>query len=194
MGFAAKQWILAIAVLLTLPTGALGQKGLASGTSDRDQGLWWSVSMGAAGTRFTCDLCQNDRDLGPSVEVAIGTYAESGFRVGVDGGAWTHLQGDLRQSIYRAGVTAQLHPKAGSGFYLTGGFGWSGYRAGTFRSDIPRLTMGAGWDLPLGSSWVVGNSVVLDAASYGSLKNGNIAVARSVGLSVVRFGVHLRHR
>ena len=150
--------------------------------------------MGAAGTRLTCDLCERGRDLGPSVELAAGTYAGEGFRVGVDGGMWSHLQDDVREAVYRAGITAQVHPRSGSGLYLAGGLGWSGYRSGSFRIDTPRVSVGAGWDLPLASGWVVGNSVLLDAASFGSLKNGSVAVARGVGLSVVRFGVYLRRR
>ena len=107
---------------------------------------------------------------------------------------WTHGDGEVRESVYRAGLTAQLHPRAGSGLHVLAGLGWSGYRAEGFGYDAARLTLGAGWDLPLGGPWVLGNSVTLDAASFGSLRNEAAQVASSVGLSVVRFGVYIRRQ
>ena len=73
-------------------------------------------------------------------------------------------------------------------------WGGPGYRAEGFGYDAARLTLGAGWDLPLGGPWVLGNSVTLDAASFGSLRNEAAQVASSVGLSVVRFGVYIRRQ
>ena len=85
---------------------------------------------------------------------------------------------------------------AGSGFHLIGGLGWSGYRAGDLASDVVRVSLGAGWDLPIpvGERWRVGSMVLLDAASFGGLRGGETPVASEVGLSVVRFGVYVRRR
>lgn len=166
-------------------------------------GMWWSVSAAAAGTRLACDICDPTRDAGPAIEAAIGTHASPAVRVGVDGGAWTFRDGDFRESVLTAGVIAEVHPRRGSGLHLIGGLGWSGYRANDtdpapdqdgFRYDGVRLRLGAGWDLPLGSTWSVGNRVTLDASSLGTLKDEDTPIARSVGLSVVRFGIYLRHR
>ena len=77
---------------------------------------------------------------------------------------------------------------------MIGGVGWAGYRVEDIGYDSVRLLLGVGWDLPLAGSWIVGNRVVLDAASFGSLENEGTTVARSVGLSVLRAGVYLRHR
>jgi hypothetical protein len=78
--------------------------------------------------------------------------------------------------------------------YVIGGFGWSGYRAEEFRYDAPRLSVGAGWDLPFLPGWFVGNEVVVDAASLGALKHDDTTVARQVGLSTVRLSIHIRQR
>lgn len=166
-------------------------------------GMWWSVSAAAAGARLACDICDATRDAGPAIEAAIGTHASPVVRFGVDGGAWTFREDDFRETVLTAGVVAEVHPRAGSGLHLIGGLGWSGYRANDidpapdqdgFRYDALRLRLGAGWDLPLTSTWSVGNRVTLDASSLGTLKDEDTPIARSVGLSVVRFAIYLRHR
>ncbi|MBT8488687.1 MAG: hypothetical protein HKN72_12735 [Gemmatimonadetes bacterium] len=157
-------------------------------------GLWWGASVQGGGTRLTCDFCDRSRKLGGALEAAIGAYASPQLRVGVEAGVWTRSDDDVREDVYTAGVVAELYPSRDSGLHLVGGVGWSGYRAGDFALDAPRIRLGAGWDLPVASSWVVGNRILLDAASYGSLDNDGDSVARPVGLSMVRFGVYVRRR
>ena len=156
--------------------------------------LWIGVAIGGGGTRLTCDLCQSARDLGPTVDVALGSYARGDLRIGVEAGGWTHDDEEGREKVYRAGVVAYLQPQPDGGAYLTGGFGWSHYQTGDFRYDAPRLTLGAGWDHALGARLRIGNQLTLDAASFGSLRNSEVAVARNVGLSVVRVSIQLYRR
>jgi len=181
--------------MLALPSAALAQSG--------PSGMWWSLSAAAAGARLACDICDPTRDAGPALEVAIGTHASPQVRVGVDAGAWTFRDDDFRERIITAGVVAEVHPRPGSGLHLIGGLGWSGYRANVvdpapdqlgFEYDGLRLRLGAGWDLPLTTSWSVGNRLTVDASSLGTLKDEEVPIARSVGLSVVRFAIYLRHR
>jgi hypothetical protein len=74
------------------------------------------VAAGAGAARLTCDLCA-PRDLGPSVHIGAGADASPWLRVGVEAGGWTHLEEELevRETVYRAGVTAQFHPRATAG-------------------------------------------------------------------------------
>lgn len=143
---------------------------------------------------LSCTICDPERELGPAVSAAFGTYANRVLRVGLEAGGWAHDDGDIREKVYRAGVVAQLHPRPGSGLHIVGGLGWSGYRAELYTYDAVRMTLGAGWDLPLTGSWIVGNRVLLDAASFGSLQNEQGAVATSVGLSVLTLGIYVRRR
>ena len=188
---------LLVAGTIVLPASVAAQQ-------DRSQlgGLWWSASAAAAGARLTCDICDPTRDGGPAVEAAFGAYATPAVRVGVDGGGWTFRDGDFREKIYTAGVVAEVHPRGASGLHLIGGLGWSGYRAGDteapadeegFHYNAVRLRLGVGWDLPLTTTWSVGNRVTLDASSLGTLHDDGTPIARSVGLSVVRAAVYLRH-
>jgi hypothetical protein len=163
-------------------------------TPEPEAGYWWALTVGAGSTRFTCDLCTLERDTGPWAGLAIGASASDAVKVGVEGGFWTHLDDGTREWLYRAGVVAHVYPRVGSGLHLIGGAGWSAYRAEEIRHDAGRLTVGLGWDLPLTSGWLVGNSITLDAASFGSLKNDQVTIDRDVGVSVLRIGVYLKHR
>lgn len=159
-----------------------------------EAGYWWAVTIGAGSTRFTCDLCTPDRDTGPWAGLAIGASASEAVKVGVEGGFWTHLDDDIREWVYRTGIVAHVYPRQGSGLHLIGGAGWSAYRAEDIRHDAGRLTVGLGWDLPLTAGWLVGNSITLDAASFGSLKNDQVTIDRDVGVSVLRIGAFLKRR
>jgi hypothetical protein len=167
-------------------------------------GLWWSASAAAGAARLACDVCDPTRDAGPALEAAMGTYASPAVRVGVDGGVWTFRDDDLREKILTVGIVAEVHPRPGSGLHLIGGLGWSGYRANDidpapdqegFHYDALRIRLGAGWDLPLTSSWSVGNRLTVDAASLGTLTNEGTPIpsAGAVGLSLVRFAIYIRY-
>jgi hypothetical protein len=177
-------------VALSAPIAAAAQ----SSPPDAGAGLWWEVSAGAGGARLTCDLCDPSRQIGPVLGAAVGAYASPRLRMGVEGRAWSNEDGDVRESVYEAGLTTQLHPRRGSGLHLVGGFGWSGYRAERFAYDAVRLTLGVGWDLPLIGPWLVGNRLAVDGSSFAALQNDDVTVAPSVGLSVLRFTVFLRNR
>lgn len=175
-------------VTLLVPSAATSQTPYVAG------GMWWEVGAAAGGARLSCPVCDPARGLGPALNAAIGAYASPRLRLGLDGGAWSNEDGGDRENVYRAGLVTQLHPNPNSGLHLIAGLGWSGYRADGFTYDGVRLSLGAGWDLPLTASWAVGNRVTLDASSWASLKNDGTVAAPSVGLSVVEFGIYLRKR
>lgn len=177
------------ALVAAAPTPVRAQAPGAAGT-----GTWWEVAVGTGGSRLTCRTCEPERELGATLSAGLGAYASPQLRVGLDGSAWTNEDEGTRESVYRAGLVAQLHPRPGSGLHLVAGLGWSGYRAGALTYDAPRLTLGAGWDLPLTASWVAGNRVTLDASSFASIRNDGTPVARSVGLSVLQIAVYVRKR
>lgn len=157
-------------------------------------GVWWSAGLGAGAVHFTCDLCAGDRDTGPLLRFAVGSEARSGLRVGVTAGGWTHVDGDVRETIYQAGLIARLEPTPGGRFHLIGGLAWTGYRAGDFDYDAPSLTLGAGLDFPVTGPWLLSNALLLDAASFARLRNDGEVAARDVGLSVLRLEVSVLRR
>ena len=115
--------------------------------------------------------------------------------MGLHGGGWTHDDDGDRETVWQAGVLAHLLLEPGAALHFLGGLGWSGYRGGEFSSDAGRMTVGVGYDLPMTEGWVVGNSLAVDAAAFGSMRNEeSTVVARGVGISAVRFGIFLRRK
>jgi len=110
-------------------------------TSPSTSDLWWTASAALQGSRLTCDLCETGRDLGPALGFGIGAHASASVRVGLDGSFATTMDDGARESIYGAGVVAELHPRPTSGLHLIGGLGWAGYRAGDFSYDALRLRL-----------------------------------------------------
>lgn len=156
--------------------------------------VWFSLTAGGAGTRLTCDLCQSARDVGPAFTLAAGVVPSPRLRVGIEAGRWTFEDDDVRERVLTLGLVTHLVPNADRGLFLLGGIGWSGYRAGEFSYDAPRLTVGLGWELPLSGDWMVGNLVALDATAFAPIKNEDVTVMRNVALSTVRVSMQLRRR
>jgi len=175
------------------PTHVRAQASAGQETRAEADAFWFGASMGGAGARLTCDLCDPSREIGPTAEISFGSWARPDLRVGVDVGGWTHDDAGDRETSLRAGVVAFLRPNLRRGIYFTGGFGWMRYSAGDFRYNAPRLSLGAGWDHLLGDRYRIGNQITLDATSFGSLKNEDTSIARNVGFSLVRVSVQV-HR
>lgn len=174
------------------PADEQRDRGTATGTAT---GTWYALTVGGAGTRLTCDLCTATRDVGPMFTLSAGIHARPRLRVGIEAGRWSY-SGDeeVRERVHTLGLVAHLVPNASRGFYLLGGAGWTGYRAGEFSYDAPRLTVGLGWDVPFSGDWVIGNVIALDAASFAPVRNEDATVMRNVGLSTVRVAVQLQRR
>lgn len=182
--------ILTLALLLSSATARAQARTVTPALST----IWAEVTVGGAGARLTCDVCQSARDVGPAITLALGAYASPQLRVGLEAGRWTYEENAVREHVHTFGLVAHLVPNPRRGLFFLGGLGWSGYRAGEFKYDAPRLTVGAGWDLPIYGRWVVGNVVAIDAASFAALKTGSTTVARNVGLSSARVSVQVRRR
>lgn len=156
--------------------------------------LWWSIGGGGGSVRLTCDICAADRDAGLTVHLALGARAREDLDVGLELGAWTREDGNVRETARRIDLRAILRPWAGSGFHVIGGLGWIGYSADELGYDSVALSAGAGWDFPLSGRWRIGNRLLLDAASYGSFSNDQGVAASDVSLSIARLEVVLVRR
>lgn len=199
--------LLALALLLLafllLGSSAQAQAGPATpasgsvaGTSagGSDSKMWYGLSLGGGNTRLACDICDRSRDSGPSVALSFGAYASSRLRIGVEASRWSHDDGGTREHVNALGLVAHLAFPQWRGVYVIGGGGWSGYGAGPYRSDAPRLTVGLGYDVPLMSGWVVGNVLTLDSSWPSAIRTDDVTVVRDAGLSTVRVGLQLHRR
>ena len=186
------RWIPAVLTLGILYSALTTSAQAQQFEADPGSKPWWGLGLGAGALHFTCDLCSASRDVGPSAHAVVGAYASPNVLVGLEIGGWSHQDGEVRETAYRAGAVALIYPKPASGFHFVGGLGWLGYKAEDFGYNAVHLSVGAGWDLPLSGGWVVGNAVTIDAASFGTLRNDGDAVVRDVGLSIARFTVTLK--
>lgn len=176
------------AAVLALPSADLAAQAAAP------SGIWYGGTFGSAGVRLTCDLCQPTRDIGTAFTLSFGAHARPGLRVGVEGGQWSYDGDAVRERVLTLGLVAHLVPDARRGLYLIGGLGWSGYRAGDFTYDAPRLTVGAGWEFPPLGGVRLGPTIAVDAAAFTPLKNDGVTVVHDVGLSAVRVAMQVRKR
>lgn len=161
----------------------------------RAASFWFSASAGIASTRLTCDICATQRDVGLALTAAVGTYARPQVRLGIEASRWRFQDPSGVEERWLAfGLVTQVMPDAARGLFLHGGAGWTGYRAGEFSYDAPRLSVGIGWELEANERWFVGSLLSIDAASFGALKNDGATVARDVGLSAIRLSVQLQRR
>ncbi len=179
--------------LMSVPTVTAAQ-GRAPSAAPTTSTIWAEASFGRTGARLTCDVCQTTRDVGPAITLALGAYANPQLRVGLEAGRWSHDDQGAEEHVHTAGLVAHLIPDPRRGLYFLGGLGWSGYRAGDYSYDAPRVSVGTGWDLPIHGRWVAGTIVAIDASSFGAIKNGPTSVARNVGLSAFRVAVQVRRR
>lgn len=185
---------LALALAATLAaSAATAQERSPAPAQDRSR-FWYEATLGGAGARLSCGICAAQRDLGAAVTGAVGAYASPRLRVGIELSRWTYREADVREHTSGVGVVAHLMPSAGGRLYLLGGAGLSRYRAGEYRYAAPRVTLGAGYDIPAFGQWVVGNVVAVDVAAFGKLRNGDITLVEQVGMTAVRAAVQVRRR
>lgn len=156
--------------------------------------IWFQVALGGATARLVCDICQSARDVGPAVTVALGAYSSPRLRIGLEAGRWTYDAPAVRENLHSFGLVAHFTPSGWQRLHWLAGAGWTGYRAGDFSYDAPRLTLGLGWELPLTGQWVVGNVIAVDAASFAPLRNGDVTIVRNAGLNALRVTTQLRRR
>ena len=184
--------LLAGFLLAALPTAAQEAGASYPSPSIRPASFWWEAALGSGSLQVSCDICSDAVDSGPFLEIAGGAYASPRLSVGVEVGAWTHLDGNVREELYQGALTLRYAPDPARGVHFLAGAGWLAYRAGDFNYGAPRVQLGAGWAIPLATGWSVGNRLVWDVAPFGSLDNQDTTVAEGVRMGLLRFAVFVR--
>jgi hypothetical protein len=164
------------------------------GEEIRPATFWWDVAGGLAGLQVSCDFCQSNVDGGPAIDLSGGVYASRRVALGLAFSGWTRSEGDVRETLYRAGIMARFEPRRARGIHLIGGAGWSFWGAEDFGYNAPHLTLGMGYSIPVSSSWALGLRGVLDVAPHGTLANGDTPVAEGTRMSTGRMVLFFRSR
>jgi hypothetical protein len=159
-------------------------------------GLWLSGGAGGGLARVTCVICRTDRNAGPVLNISGGTTLRPGLLLGVDVGGWTRTADDIRSLLVSGMVSARIQPDPARGLFLKAGAGVVRFSLdeGELRTTLPGIALGAGYDIMLGESYTISNSVSLLASSFGTLHSGDGAVAEDVSISLFQLGISLARR
>ena len=156
---------------------------------------WVSAGAGGGWVRVNCTICRTKRFGGPAAVLRVGRTLNPRLLVAAELDGWTRSSNDVRSMLVAGHASMWTYPFADRPLFLQAGAGLVHYRldenAGT---NLFGLVLGAGYELPVGESLRITNSVGLIATSFGSIASEDGAVAEDVSLSVLRFGIALTRR
>lgn len=126
-------------------------------------GFWWGLGLGTANAKVTCDGCPSvDPELFPMVDVRLGGTVSRNVTLGAEiaGGKKSGAFGDpgsVDHTIGDVNVSAYLYPRADGRLWFQTGLGvvvWQGDDGSTkLHSTAAGVTLGAGYDLPIGTGF-----------------------------------------
>src|SRR4029077_19284161 len=136
----------------------------------RRDGFWIGFGVGYGSANVSCDNCvSGSRTGGATVFLKLGGTPSRNLLIGASLNAWTHGVNGANETL--GNVTASLfyYPVTTSGFFLTGGLGYSGYTI-----DSSPEVNGSGWGFTGGAGYDVrvGRNVSLTPVvnyTYGAL-------------------------
>lgn len=159
------------------------------------QGAWFGAGVGGGWTRVNCAICRTDRFAGPSAALRFGTTLRPGLLVAGEVDGWTRSSDDVRSVLTAGSAAAYVYPDPRRGLFLKAGAGLVHYSLDSDSgTNLFGLLLGAGYDIPLGESLSITNTIGLIASSFGSLRSGTATVAEDVSISVFHVGISLTHR
>lgn len=158
-------------------------------------GAWFTAGVGGGWARVNCAICRTDRNAGPSAAVRFGTTVRPGLLIGAELDGWTRSSDDVRSMLTAGGAAAWIYPNPERGLFLKAGAGLVRYSLDAeVSTNLFGVQLGAGYELPIGRSLSIVNSVGLIASSFGALRSDDGTVADDVSISLFQIGIALRHR
>lgn len=160
------------------------------------RGLWLALEAGAGWTRVSCDICRANRDLAPTVGVAIGATMSSSVLIGADVIAWRASEGPVTELFGAVGAAVYWYPNPARPLQLKGGIAYASYRA----TDEEHALTGSAVGPLLGISYEWPLSRTLGLAPFASIHiaslSGELAfdgepIASDLSLAALRFGASL---
>jgi outer membrane autotransporter protein len=120
----------------------------------RRQGFWIGFGLGYGSANVSCDSCgSGSRTGGVTAFLKLGGTPSRHLRIGGAVNGWSHSSGGATETMANATASLYYYPVATSGFFLTGGLGFSTYGVDTSPSVSGTgwgFTAGAGYDFPVG--------------------------------------------
>jgi hypothetical protein len=120
----------------------------------RRDGFWIGFGLGYGSANITCDNCAGGpRTDGITGFVKLGGTPSRNLLVGGAINTWLHSDSSATEALTNLTASLYLYPAARSGFFVTGGLGFSNYHVNStpsFDGTGWGFTAGAGYDLRVG--------------------------------------------
>src|SRR6266700_4584820 len=121
----------------------------------RRDGFWIGFGLGYGSANIKCDQCVDSSGVGGVTGfVKLGGTPSRNVLIGGAINVWAHSDGTGNtETVSNVTASVYLYPQAKSGFFLTGGLGFSNYYVNTVPSSDGTgwgFTGGAGYDIRVG--------------------------------------------
>ena len=179
-----------------ISAGALVPQGLDAQSHIDRQGLWLALEAGAGWTRVSCDICRANRDLAPTLGVAIGTTMSPSIRIGADIIGWRATEGPVTELFGAVGAAVYWYPNPARPLQLKGGIAYASYRAADEEHALTGSAvgplLGISYEWPLSRSLGLAPFASVHIASLsGELAFDGEPIAGDLSLAALRFGASL---
>jgi hypothetical protein len=127
------------------------------------EGFTASFGLGAGSAGVTCDGCDSDREIAPSLYLRLGGAYRPNLILGGEINGWSKSEDDAGDeatvTMATVNFVAQWYPQTAGGFFLSGGLGLGSIRTDLRISGLGTLTsnttafgyqVGTGYDIRLG--------------------------------------------
>lgn len=165
----------------------------------RVPGFWFGAAAGIASGGFRCDGCSGGHG-GPTAALVLGRTFSPTLALGVEANGWWRRPDAAVEHLGYLTLTGWVFPRPRSGLFLTGGLGLARGSSvlerdggGRDRASATSLgwTLGAGYDLRVGSELALAPFVSYAQASAAELKVNGFPSGERLSHRLVRVGVGL---
>jgi len=120
----------------------------------RRDGFWIGFGLGYGSASVSCDNCNSvSSQGGVTAFLKLGGAPSRNLLLGGAVNAWSHDDGNATETMTNVTASLYLYPEVRSGFFLTGGLGFSNYHINSSPSWDGTgwgFTTGAGYDIRVG--------------------------------------------
>jgi len=117
----------------------------------RHDGFWIGFGLGYGSAGVTCDGCRSvSRQGGVTGFLKLGGAPSRNLLIGAAINGWAHSDSSATETMTNVTASLYLYPRRRSGFFVTGGLGFSNYHINSTPSWDGTgwgFTAGAGYDL-----------------------------------------------
>jgi hypothetical protein len=171
-------------------------------------GFWMGGGFGAGAGRIGCDICREDRDIGPAAQLRLGGRLNEHLLFGVEGNGWMSNDPEqgVRDLMLAVGGVLYWYPNPrGARYYLKAGLGPVFYRAEDSDVAVDETAeeavtargfgahLGVGYELQVGRVAIVPFFNFTDTVFSTDLVQGDTRLA-PVNINLMQIGVGINWR